>query len=51
MSGESLEYQNCTAKVRYTSYSAGQYSGSASQPGHQPPDFFLTAVPAWFESF
>ncbi|MEW7280199.1 alpha/beta hydrolase-fold protein [Aquimarina sp. 2201CG1-2-11] len=51
VNGQSKEYQSCSTTVRFTLYSPGQYSGGGSQPGHQPPDFFLTAVPEWFNSF
>ena len=48
--GESVEYKNCTNTVRFTLYSPN-FSGNSDQPGHQPPDFYLSEVPIWFNSF
>lgn len=49
--GESLEYKNCSSTVRFTLYAKGNHSGAGDLPGHYPPDYFLTVVPEWFNSF
>lgn len=48
--GESVEFKNCQTIVRLTLYSP-DFSGGDFLPGHQPPDFFLSEVPKWFNSF
>lgn len=48
--GESIEYNNCITTVRFTLYSPA-FSGGDFLPGHQPPDFYLSVVPEWFNSF
>ncbi|ASK29340.1 hypothetical protein CEY12_04150 [Chryseobacterium sp. T16E-39] len=44
-------YSGGTAAVKLTLYKTGQYSGSGSLPGHQPPDYYFQAVTDWFKSF
>ena len=47
---ESIEYKNCKSTVRFSLYSPN-FSGRSDQPGHQPPDWYLSGVTTWFNSF
>lgn len=49
--GDVTERYNGTSEVKLTLYSTGQYSGSGSLPGHQPPDYYFKAVTDWFKTF
>lgn len=48
---ETRQYKGCSTGVRLTLYQGGQYSGGGGLRGHQPPDYFLSAVSAWFSGF